>query len=456
MKKTIVVVLALAMVVGFALTASAEVENIFGGYWRTRFWDQQNMMGAEQYNNTQAGAMSVVDTRTRLYYTAKFSDDFKFVNKFEFDAAWGDNNWGDVGADGVRIEIKNSYVDFNTGPVNWKVGVQGVTVARGFVFSDDIAGVIATPKFGEAFSLPVGWMRISGADAGGLGQGGAPDIYGGGGGQFAWSSSAELPTGYVAAGDANVDLLYLQPTFKMGAMGFDIPILYLNTGGGSQPESDWYYAGVDFDLKTDVFNLWATGLYNGGTIDRNVFGATDDLDVSGYLLAVGVNGAAGPLGWWAQGWYASGQDPNSTSNDVDAFVPIGVPGGSGSSYYWSEIMGLGVFDNFASAGSPGDHITNMYAVGVGADFGLTDSLKLKGGLWYASLVEPWYVGGDKDLGVELDVTLVVKVVENLDLQIIGAYQMAGDAVILEPTAAGDPTKNQDDPYIIGTQLSFSF
>ena len=26
------------------------------------------------------------DNRTRLYYTAKFSDDFKFVNKFEFNS----------------------------------------------------------------------------------------------------------------------------------------------------------------------------------------------------------------------------------------------------------------------------------------------------------------------------------------------------------------------------------
>jgi hypothetical protein len=452
MKKSLVFVLAALLVVAFALPASA-LENQFGGYWRTRYWVQDNFSGDE---NADGADYSLVDTRTRLYYTAMFSDNFKFVNKFEFDATWGDNNWGDIGADGVRIEIKNSYVDFNTGPMNWKVGVQGTTVARGFIFSDDHAGVVATFN-ADTFSLPFVWIAVSescaGGACGGWTQGGAPKTYGGGWDTVGiYDGSAVSPSGtnIYAAGDADVNVIGAIPTFKAGAMSFDIPIMYVNTAGGSQNDSDWYYVGVDFDMKMDALSLWATGIYNGGTIDANAVGEAQDIDVKGYLLALGVNGSAGDLGWHAQGWYATGHDPNSTSFDTDAFVPIGLPGGSGSSYYWSELMGLGMFDNQPTAGSPGDHITNMMAVGGGVTLPLGDKLKLAADLWWASLAEDNF-NGDTDLGIEVDVVLTYNVVENLNLDLVGAYQAAGDAVTVTPGV-----KNQDDPLLIGTRLSFSF
>ena len=51
-----------------------------------------------------------------IYYTARFSDDFKYVNKFEFNWVYGTETLGHIGADGADLEIKNSYIEFNT----WK------------------------------------------------------------------------------------------------------------------------------------------------------------------------------------------------------------------------------------------------------------------------------------------------------------------------------------------------
>lgn len=65
------------MVTGFVTNVTA-VENQYVGYWRTRVYKQ------DQFD--QDGSSFIADNRTRLFYTAKFSADFKFVNTFEFDS----------------------------------------------------------------------------------------------------------------------------------------------------------------------------------------------------------------------------------------------------------------------------------------------------------------------------------------------------------------------------------
>ena len=85
MKKLLVLLTAFALVVAFTAPAMA-IDHVFGGYWRTRAYMQKNLTGED---DTEAKDLTQVDTRTRVYYTAKFSDNFKFVNKFELDAVWG-------------------------------------------------------------------------------------------------------------------------------------------------------------------------------------------------------------------------------------------------------------------------------------------------------------------------------------------------------------------------------
>jgi hypothetical protein len=149
MKKFFVFALAVLLVFAFTLPAAA-VEHVFGGYWRTRFGTQQDFTGED---TLQSRDVTLVDTRTRLYYTAVLHDNLKLVNKFEIDAVWGLNGAqgggtvagtnadADIGADGVGVEVKNSYADFNLGDWNFKVGYQGMKLARGLLFDADAAGV---------------------------------------------------------------------------------------------------------------------------------------------------------------------------------------------------------------------------------------------------------------------------------------------------------------------------
>ena len=66
------------------------LEHQFGGYWRTRFFTQQQFTGDNRNDRIEdadgefvRGDQSRVDTRTRLFYTAKLNDKLAFVNKFE-------------------------------------------------------------------------------------------------------------------------------------------------------------------------------------------------------------------------------------------------------------------------------------------------------------------------------------------------------------------------------------
>jgi hypothetical protein len=80
MKKLVVFAFAALLVFAFTVPATADVEHLFGGYWRTRMIVQENFTGTESdYNKTgllnpalgfTVGNNTSVDTRTRLYYTA--------------------------------------------------------------------------------------------------------------------------------------------------------------------------------------------------------------------------------------------------------------------------------------------------------------------------------------------------------------------------------------------------
>lgn len=427
MKKLSVLLLAATLVLAFTLPAAA-VDHIFGGYWRVRAFTQQNFSGTDNTGTGYPASQDLIrtDSRTRLYYTAKFSDTFQFVNKFEFDWVYGDTTLGDIGADGTVFEIKNSYVDFYTWQkkLNWKVGIQGYTLARGFIFSDDFSGLYASYN-GDGWKIPFIWIK---AYEGGTGK---------------------------DANDNDVDYYAFNPVFKyMGAsinpyfmmMYSDDGRGWTNTGGNGFNTSAYndvqvWWLGADVDYKLEGWNLWGTFIWNGGSAEQ--VASSQDLDMQGYLFGLGANGSLGPVGLRGQFVYASGDD-TPTDNKMDAFVNP-----RGASYYWAEIMGYGIFDNQFSANAPADQISNVWFIGGGVDYQLLESLKLNLDIWYASLAEKDQIGAsEENLGTEIDFLATWQIMPKLNLDIVAAYLFAGDGTYDGP--------DQKDPYEIGTRLSLSF
>jgi hypothetical protein len=386
MKKIIASAVGLMLVGGVAATSVVAAESQFGGMW--------SLKSVYRDNFVQDSSQHQTENRTRLYYTAKFDDHFKFVNKFEFDTNWGDNNGGKIGADGKGIfEIKNSYVDYTMGTVNTKLGIQAATISRGFIFSDDFSGAVVTADFGNV-KVPV--------------------LY-----------AAAVDEEINAAEDGDVHLLSAMPAIKISdSMQLTPHVTYLS--GTSGVDTSLFWIGADFDMKMDAVSAWATFIYNGGDVA--------DVDISGFLAAVGAD--AGIV--HGQVFYATGDD--GTGTDSDAFVSA-----PGSSYYWSEILGLGVFDlnGAAVAGTNTDNITNILAGNVGVTLKPMDKLTAKFDVWYAMLAED-DANGEDELGLEFDGMLTYALEDNLNLDVVFAYLVAGDAV-------GD-----DDVIETGVRVSLAF
>ena len=391
MKKIIASALGLMMAGGVAASTASAVESQFGGYWRTRAFVQDNMVQGEDYWR--------IDNRTRLYYTAKFNDDFKFVNKFEFNSNWGDDNGGDIGADGDTWKVKNSYADFNLGTTNVKLGIQGAVIARGFILDDDFSGAMVTGNFGGVSVTPF-YAAVSTEDGGG--QDYDEHLFG------------------VLASVKISDAVSLNPYF---VYNYADDALVDSTGDDGvvttslEGDAENFYVGTDIDVKMDAVSLWGTLIYNGYTVK--------DVDGDAFLVAAGADAGIAH----GEAFYASGDD-----------VFISAPG---QSYYWSEIMGLGVFDNTAADGTPGDQVSNVMALNAGVTLKPMDKLKVDADVWYAMLAED-NAAGEDELGLEFDGKVTYALMDNLNAEFILAYLVAGDAV-------GD-----DDVFEGGVRVSLKF
>ncbi len=421
------------LVTVFTLPAGA-MEYSFGGYWRTRGYTNRNFTGydKDKISNSamkQAGRdadITWIDTRSRLFFTASVNENLKFVNGFEMNAIWGDGstdnsrkNYGGIGADGSTFEIKHSYADFNLGPVNAKVGVQPGFLGRGFLFDDDFAGAVVSYE-GEGVSLPLIWMRAFDID-----KINKRDVN-----YFAFSPS-------FSAGESLTVNPFGMYVYSDNARGWEKTAAY--------DKMDMYYAGLNIDASLGMASLWLTGIYQGGSADL-ASNTNTSVDFSAYLGAAGAKVDFGPADVHGQFFYASGQDPDEKDN-TRFWVP------AGQSYYWSEIMGYGIFDTQVSAGSPGDQIGNIMAANLGTTIRPAESLEIALDAWYAKLAEEkdnsnGTVPGEDELGWEANVRITYTLVKGLNLDVVGAYLFAGDAVYKGP--------NDADPYEIGSQLSLSF
>jgi hypothetical protein len=443
MKKYAILALAAFMVVAFALPSYA-LENEFGGFWDTRFQSKKYYDGLA--NDDPGGVDDTednVETRTRLYYTAKINDNLKLVNKFEMDATWGAaGTYGRTGADFISIEVKNTYADFNVGPTNWTVGAQNFELFRGYYISSDASGFIGRWKAMDNLVLATSWLKsfevasAAGA-AGGDTETADVDSYTVSGAfWFSENMSIKPSINYVFSDD---------PSIFGVASGLLAPTT-VDTG-----ELNLYTMGVDFDMTFDNWGLWATGIWQGGevedVIDPTLFVGEEDIDAKGWLVAVGGNVMLGGFDIYGEFAYAAGSD----DADERGFInPLG-------SHVWAELLADGTLwggnpaGNAATGGGTYDVVTNLMYVGAGFKWSPMDKLMINPSVWYAKLDED-NASGDDTLGTEVDINIKYQLVEGMNLELIGAYLFADDAFV--DGAIGQ--ENEEDAYEYGMRLSLSF
>jgi hypothetical protein len=478
MKKLSVVLVAVLAVLAFTLPASA-FENEFGGYWRTRYFTNQNFSGEDQTGKQDE---TTIDTRTRLYYTAKFSDNLKFVNKFEFNANWGQNGtYGQLGADSNAtgnsvnyFRLKNSYVDFKLSDQEFRVGVQDFLLARGYLMNDDASGVKAIFKVNDAIYLPLIYMKLNenGSDTGKLTSPITGDTLNAN--RFDLDAYVFYPSIYL-----NKDNVFRPHIATLQSENFTLATAKnqnLNPLEGTK--LNLWTAGLEYDGKYDIYSFGATGVFEFGNLSNPAVykWKNDNLNFGGYLVDASGAVDIGPANVHLKGIYSSGDKTQSdgrgtanvpydlNSKNYNMFLAPGTNVINGASYYWAEILGAGIFDNQTPAGTSGDKIMNMVIANLGSTYQLLPDLKFAADLYYAQLAEdrnmsvkPGVTNWQSSLGTEADLVITYTLVDNLKLDLVGAYLWSGDVInkaLVNPTTG--QYYNSANPYEFGTQLSLAF
>jgi len=429
MKKLLMLLTVACCFVAWSIPASA-VEMEYGGYWRVRSYSMNGFTGDSDDSSLDK---SQIDSRGRLWTKMIINDEMSWTNRVEFNVIWGDElNGGGIATDGTNyLRFKHSYVDLDLmkGDAHLRMGLQGAEIATGLLFDDDFAGVTATYLLDDN-KLNFIWMKAY--------EGGVVD------GEYQEDLDG-----------LDVDFFGLAPNFTLadGQLALNPFIFYLTSDDGREWSSttgnediDVAYIGLDLTYSiNETSNVWGAFIYEAGTAD--VVDSDVSYDISAFLVAagaeVGLDDAIDGLSVHGQAFYATGDDDLDDEDLSSFYVP------RGQSYYWSEIMGMGMFDSVTSYGSPGDTLCNIWAVNLGIGYQINEDLKAIFDLWHAELAETNDQIEDTDLGTEADLRLDYTINEDLILSLVGAYLFPGEA----------SDYNLDDGegvWEVGMQLTFTF
>jgi len=424
MKKLFKVLFVAILAIAVAAPAMADVS--LNGYFRTQM--QADNVDGRATKDAQSSA--AVDQRIRMKVTNQLNDDVKVVYYGEVDTVWGKaskagsvtldetvagidfNNDGDtldtavsgadagigvnavggggkVGADGVNVETKNAYVQFNVPntPLSASVGVQGFGLGyEGIVIAQDAAGVKANMAVSDTVGL--GFMY------------------------------AKFDEGSFSAAD-DEDFYAAQAKFKL-AEGAKLAahLMFMNLNGSDE---DVTGAGVRYDgMFGDVgFNAW--GVYHD--VEDITPGGGNTTGFGASAQAVFGPGAVRLT-------YFTGDD-GGPGPDSDEFV---YDIGNGAFGFYKENLQIMFYDiyynNLGSTGVALENSAGLIAINGKYDMMMGD-MYLKLGAGYFMTAEDVNVGGgatDDVLGAEISARLGKKIAEKVDVSLNCAYAMVGDAL----------------------------
>ena len=426
MKRLFVLALAVFMVAAFALPASA-LENKFGGYMENNF----NTYKSLNYRDTGSSDYSTARSRTRLYYTAIIHENLSFINQFEMDTEWGQqDSYGDLGADGINVEVKRSYIDFTAFNTRWEVGTQNFNILRGLLVNDDASGIKVSYRGADNFIPAVWWFRLNNGDKGAKDNGQDVDHY----------------TALV-----NIKMNNMQIVPSVGYLTSNNVAYY--SPADATHSAKVYILGVDFNMKMDMVDIVAAAGYEGGQL-------TDDVDISAYMFNLKGKFKLGKFAIRGEFLYTTGDEVDSNGNPTNAdykgwYYPE--QNSTGANYSTSEFVRKGIdwtqVPRAAGANAvAGNGVENRMEAGLGVDFALTKAWDLSFDWWWLNLAENNETG-NSDIGNEFDLVATWKIMKNLKLDLIGAYLLTGDAVKKLSSVGTDAT---DKAYELSARLSISF
>lgn len=436
MKKQLIVLSAVAMVAAAAVPALA-IENEFHGMYKFMGYETNFTNGAGSNLKKDANSGWYAEQRARLQYIAKANDNLKLVTHFELDTRFGGiatgykgttgNDSGNLDSDSLTLETKNVYLDFNcpiTG-TNVKAGMQPWADSYQSLFLlADMTGLYATKKFGPA-TASLGWFRFDDNTA----------------------ATTANP------GNLTADLLVVDGKFSLNK-DITLGASYYNVQNDTATTAPNYellhMIGVNADIKVGPANIKPFAAYQFGEVNNN-----DDINAYGLGIVGNVKVAsAGKVNFAAV--YLSG-DENTTGkqkgwqNVADATTYFN------AANMWLIMPSGQAVNSLASVVGRDLNTGDRGLMGIFAGFdGTAGKVFYNANIGYAQTAEE---RGSEDgtIGTEINAQVGYKLYDNLSISAAAAYAFLGDGLSSNTAAERfGGAADADDPWMLNTQLSYSF
>jgi hypothetical protein len=341
-------------------------------------------------------------------------------------------------------------------PVKASIGLQGITLHKGWFISDDVAGARFDMNF-DPVSITAYWVGLKGLydnDASATGE-------------FDGSDSSDDSWSVVASGAYKAENMDARLTFGYERLPNSRPAVSPAVSVDNPDSNDLFLLMGEFGMSFDMVSFDIVAGQNFGEIDDGDF----DRDYSGYMAAFNVDISLDMATISVMGFYTSGDDEEKVDTTGDGIKDTFVKdddnfqGFTGQTFSWAEIVSDGyTYDRNASLAQTGaaNKPSNMWAVGVGADFKPTDTTTILFDVYYMGMVEDRTINGENEdeIGIEVDARLTQKIYDNLSLTVLGAYLFAEDGYGVYDsnalTAKSDPKNSGDDAFQVGVGLDFKF
>lgn len=463
MKKYLLLVI--AIILGTCAQGICADTEFFGAI-DTYYTSNDNLTDAQSDKND---SMEYMATKLTLGVENRIGANLRGVAAFEVgDIVWGidgkdypqgRNSGGGASGDGVNVETKNIYLDFNLldKPLNIRCGLMPFDIADGIIAGDD--------AFGAAFTLSNDMNATINIIK----------VY-----------QDSLGNGYYNKDDSDrnenyYDIEMSQDITESLNMNLFVGALIDRYNGPESAEldRDIFYIGIGSKIKHSNLLGSIDFIGNAGTIkSSDVEGNPPEgetpvkQDASGYLVKMAGTGEYGRTGLGLEFIYASGDDPKTADKEEGFIVPE-------TSYKTdiAEILTRGDLSNELSD-DEGDNryaahkytttFSNVYFIKLSANFQHTKKSNYSAALIYAALpremtiadnIKAHKIGTEIDLRFDHSIYISDDQSEGLTVSLIGAILLSGDVFDEYSTADDGSTynvKKSNNIVELGARLSYEF
>jgi hypothetical protein len=284
---------------------------------------------------------SYVTQRFRSYWHFIASENLKLVYKNEIDIEWGDNDevvedtngnkhtraagrnsGGGLGGDRVNMETKNIYLEFMVPdtPVKATLGLQGITLHKGWFHSDDFSAARFDMNF-DPVSITTYWAGLSGLEAEDTDASNDNWAIVASGAYKAENLDARLTFGYERKPNERVNPLFsdnepIDPDDNPEELAVDTD------------DNDLYLVMGEFNMSFDMVSFFVIAGKNFGEADGKGADSANNRNYDGFMFNAGANFALDMATISAEFIYTSGDKEGDFDDNYQ--------GMSGATYSWER------------------------------------------------------------------------------------------------------------------------